>query len=139
MKSNKKTTLPKLADLKNECKRLGVKMTGTRGTLTKRIQTATFLDKKSQSSTIQVKEYKPTVYQQIIPFQKFYSFLFKNNVVIGKLDVRNDKECSITKDDIEYCKLHGIAYSIPPVLEGEQQRHRIKEVLEESDDEEDLI
>lgn len=135
MKSNKKATL---VDLKNECKRLGLKMSGTRGVLTKRIQTATFLEKKCQPLTIPVKEYKPTVYQQIIPFQKYYSFLFQNNVVVGKLDIRNDKESSITKEDIEYCKFHKIAYSIPAILEGEEQRHRVKEILEESDDDDDL-
>jgi hypothetical protein len=142
MKVEKKSTtssLPKLIDLKKECKDLGVKSTGTRNVLQKRIQTAKFLQKISSSSTmIQVREYSPSVYQEIIPYERFYSLLFKNNIVIGKLDIRKDKVSPITKQDIEYCKFHQIPYALPSVLVGEQQRHRIKEILEESDDDEDL-
>ena len=126
-----------LSDLKKKCKELGVKSTGTKKVLTQRIKVSEFHEKLAQSGK------KPIVFkqmdhghsEQIIPFQKFYSFVLRDGRIVGKKDLRKNIVKPLTKSDMEECKLRHLPFLIPTILEGEIQSHRIKKVLEDESDE----
>jgi hypothetical protein len=146
MKVNNKM---KSSELKSLCKEYGVKCTGTKDTLVKRLQKATFIhnicDKNFSNNSIPkfitFKHNKNIFFISINSFEKFYSFVSKkdSNEIFGKIDNR-DKDFNIlplTKDDIQYCKNKNLHYSIPIILKGEEMTHRVRSVIEDEEDEDD--
>ena len=129
-----------LSDLKKKCKELGVKSTGTKKVLTQRIKVSQFHEKLAQYGKIPIvfKQMDHGHCEQIIPFQKFYSFVLRDDRIVGKKDLRKNIIKPLTKSDMEECKLRHLPFLIPTVMEGEIQYHRIKKVVEDDSDESEL-
>ncbi len=131
----------KLLELKAKCKELGVKSTGTKTLLEKRLRLANFLQNVTQNchDSVKFRSKTPRQMVQVNSFQKRYSFLMENQKVIGKLDLFSNKTLPLTKSDVLLCKSMHLNYELPIMLEGSIQTHRIKEVIEEEDSDEDEI
>lgn len=128
----------KLAEIKNECKKYGVKSTGTKDKLLQRIKIAKFhMDQSQKSVPVLIRKWNEKQFVQVMTFDKFFSLVFENDRVVGKMDNRDESFSYLTKKDIEYCKELNLSYIIPSVLIGEHQTHRIKHVIEYESDEED--
>lgn len=139
----------KSSELKSLCKEYGVKSTGTKDILVKRIQRATFIhnivDKNFSNNSIPksitFKHNKNIFFISINSFEKFYSLVSKkeSNEIVGKIDNR-EKDFNIlplTKEDIQYCKNKNLNYSIPIILKGEEMTHRVRSVIDEEDDDDE--
>lgn len=131
----------KLLELREKCKELGVKCTGTKTLLEKRLRVATFLQTITERCHNPVNFYSKTPRQmiQVNSFQKRYSFIMEDKKVVGKLDLLSNKTLPLTKSDVLLCKSMHLSYRMPTMLEGSIQTHRIKEIIEEEEsDEEDF-
>ena len=129
----------KACDLKQMAKELDVKSTGTKAHLCKRIQRAEFHYSHRPTQPLFVKKLNKTQFLQIDTFQKFFSLVFENDYAIGKFDHRIETVKPLTKDDIQICKQIGVPFHIPTILEGKHQTHRIRQILDEEESDEENI
>ena len=118
---------------------LDVKSTGTKAHLCKRIQRAEFHYSHRPTQPLFVKKLNKTQFLQIDTFQKFFSLVFENDYAIGKFDHRIETVKPLTKDDIQICKQIGVPFHIPTILEGKHQIHRIRQILDEEESDEENI
>ena len=130
----------KLGELKDMAKNLNVKSTGTKAVLCKRIQKAEFHSSRRPPHPLRVKTFQKNKYLQIDTFEKFFSLVLEKNIVVGKFDHRTETVSPLTKNDILTCKQLSIPFQTPTILEGTHQTHRIRQVIddEESDEEENI-
>ena len=129
----------KAGDLKQMAKELDVKSTGTKAVLCKRIQRAEFHHSQRSTLPLLVKRLNKTQHLQIDTFQKFFSLVFEDNYAVAKFDHRNEMVKPLTKDDIQFCKEIGVPFHIPTILEGKHQIHRIRQILDEEESDEENI
>lgn len=139
----------KSSELKQLCKDFGVKCTGTKNKLIKRIHIARFIHNRAEKNFIEnsvakylvMKNMNHNCFSSVETFKKFYSFVSKNNSneIIGKIDNRkqNSEILPLTKDDIDYCKSKNLKYSIPIILQGEHMTHRTRTIVEEEEEHDD--
>jgi len=144
----------KLAQLKEECRKMKLKMTGKRDDLLNRIRKCHFFKRQRRSdkqvvlNSNEMKKYNmkdsekmvpcemnPEYYQTLTSFDKHY-FLWDTtkNAITKKMSSRTGKIEELTRNDIDYLKMVNLLYEIPVVLRGEATRTRNKIELEEEDD-----
>lgn len=126
----------KLTELRNLCKEYKIKSGGTKVDMIKRIKKHKFHQSQCLNQKMILYPYQDDLYKSITSYKKIYSFLIKKSSleIIGKLNNTNNQMEDLEKEDLEYCRLNNIPYQIPVIIRGEYDTHRIRNIIEEDDD-----
>lgn len=130
----------KLNELRYLCKEFKLKSSGTKKDMIKRLEHYHFLEKKIEKKIINVYPYHNDLYRSLQSYQKYYSFLIKKSSgeIIGKLNNQTDTIEDLNKEDLKYCIEFNYPFSIPIYIKGEYDTHRVRNIIEEEEDDEEF-
>ena len=139
-KSSMDYSKKKLNELRDVCKEFKLKSSGTKKDMINRLKHYHFLQKKVDKNVMKLYKYKNDYYRPLQSFKKIYSFLIKktSGEIIGKLNNQTDQIEDLEKEDIKYCIEYNYPFSIPIHIKGEHDLNRVRNVIEEDEDEEEF-
>ena len=126
----------KLNELRNICKDFKLKSSGKKKDMIKRLEHYHFLEKRIEKKIINLYPYNEEYYRSLQSYEKFYSLLIRKSSgdVSAKLNNQTNKIEDLTKDDLKYCYEQNYPVSIPIYIKGEYDTHRIRNIIEEEEE-----